>query len=84
MHHRINHYSQEKINENTKELKTIEKKFKTEGGTSNHTKIERLKNNGKKLKERLRQTELSQKMKDELKTVSLGKVLEMCTCPFIK
>jgi len=63
---------QKKLAENTKELKALQKDAKDKAEAKSTTKIERLKNAAKKLRERKKQIELSLKMKEELKTVSLG------------
>ena len=62
---------QAKIAENAKELEALQKGAAADGKAA-AAKVDRLKNNAKKLRERKRQIELSLKMKEELKTVSLG------------
>ena len=63
---------QDKIKANKAELKSAQAVLKAQGGPANAKTVERLKAARKKLDARLSQVHLSVKMKEELKTVSLG------------
>ena len=63
---------QDKIKANKAELKSAQAVLKAQGGPANAKTVERLKAARQKLDARLSQVQLSVKMKEELKTVSLG------------
>ena len=63
---------QDKIKANKAELKSAQAVLKAEGGPANAKKVEKLKAARQKLDIRMSQVQLSAKMKEELKTVSLG------------